>query len=240
MLGLNFQMIRNVNAPLTLAVKRGARVCPFAAALRANGYPECVQMQMQHDQSDRIHLDAVTLRLERRFANRFGFLLGYTLGSVKSWSTGTFGVVPTDAYAKFKPLDFGPYDNDVRHRFTSNVVYQLPYQINVAAIVTANTAPPYNRTTGRDDNLDFVSNDRPAGVRFNSLRGDPFFNTDVRLTKKFIFDERKNVELIWEMFNLFNTVNLTDFNGNERAVTFAKARAALSPFQAQLGVRLAF
>ena len=48
------------------------------------------------------------------------------------------------------------------------------------------------------------------------------------------------MELIWEMFNLFNTANLTDFNGNERSLTFRKARAALSPFQAQLGVRLTF
>ena len=197
-------------------------------------------MQMQHDQSDRIHLDALALRLERRFSNRLGVLLGYTLGSVKTWSTGAFGTLPTDAYEKFKQLDFGPYDNDVRHRFTSNVVYQFPHNINLGAIVTANSAPPYNHTTGRDDNLDFVSNDRPAGVRFNALRGDSFFNTDLRLTKKFFLDETKNVELIWEMFNLFNTANLTDFNGNERSLTFRKARAALSPFQAQLGVRLTF
>jgi len=240
LLGLNFQMIRNVNAPLPLALTGGARVCPFRDALRAKGYPECFQMQMQHDQSDRIHLDALALRLERRFSNRLGVLLGYTLGSVKTWSTGAFGTLPTDAYEKFKQLDFGPYDNDVRHRFTSNVVYQFPHNINLGAIVTANSAPPYNHTTGRDDNLDFVSNDRPAGVRFNALRGDSFFNTDLRLTKKFFLDETKNVELIWEMFNLFNTANLTDFNGNERSLTFRKARAALSPFQAQLGVRLTF
>ena len=240
LLGLNFQMIRNVNAPLPLALTGGARVCPFRDALRAKGYPECFQMQMQNDQSDRIHLNALALRLERRFSNRLGFLLGYMLGSVKTWSTGTFGNVPTDANEKFKELDFGPYDNDVRHRFTSNVVYQLPYRINIGAIVTANSAAPYNHTTGRDDNLDFVSNDRPPGVRFNDLRGDPFFSTDLRVSKKFFLDETKNVEVIWEMFNLFNTANLTDFNGNERAVTFRQARAALPPFQGQFGLRFTF
>ena len=52
--------------------------------------------------------------------------------------------------------------------------------------------------------------------------------------------ETKNVELMWEMFNLFNTANLADYNGNERATTFRQARSALSPFQAQLGVRFAF
>jgi hypothetical protein len=239
-LGLNFQMIRNVNAPLPLALTGGSRVCPFRDALRAKGYAECFQMLMQNDQSDRIHVNALALRLERRFSNRLGFLLGYTLGSVKTWSTGTFGNIPTDANEKFKELDFGPSDNDVRHRFTSNVVYQLPYGINVGAIVTANSRAPYNHTTGTDNNLDFNTNDRPAGVRFNALRGASFLSTDLRLTKKFFLHETKDVEVLWEMFNVFNTANLADFNGNERATTFRQARSALPPFQGQLGLRFTF
>jgi hypothetical protein len=240
LLGLNFQMIRNVNAPLPLDQTGGRRVCPFGEMLRANGLPDCFQMQMQHDMRNRIHLNALTMRLERRFANRWGFLLGYTLGSVKTFSTGTFGSVPTDSNDPLKPLDFGPSDNDVRHRLTGNLIYELPFGINVAAIVTANSAAPYNHTTGRDDNLDFVLNDRPAGVRFNSLRGDSFFNTDLRLSKKFLLERRWTAELMWEMFNLFNTANLGDFNGNERASTFRQPRAALPPFQAQLGARFSF
>jgi hypothetical protein len=240
MLGLNFQMIRNVNAPLPLDQTGGKRVCPFGDALRAHGLPDCFQMQMQHDMSNRIHLNALTMRLERRMANRVGFLLGYTFGNVTTWSTGTFGTIPTDSHDKFKPLDFGPSDNDVRHRFTGNVIYELPFRINVAGIVTANSAAPYNHTTGRDDNLDFVINDRPAGVRFNALRGDPFFNTDLRVSKKVSLGATRTAELMWEMFNVLNTVNLTDFNGNAQASTFRQARAALPPFQAQLGVRVSF
>jgi hypothetical protein len=242
MLGLNFQMIRNVNAPLPLTQTGGARVCPFGDALRAKGVPECIQMQIQNDQSNRIHLNALSLRVERRFSRRLGFEVGYTLGDVKSWSTGTFGNLPTDAYNKFKDLDFGPYDNDVRHRLTTNVIYQLPYDFHVSAMIMANSAPPYNHTTGIDDNRDFVINDRPQGVRFNSLRGDSFFTTDLRLMKRFQFHETRNVELMWEMFNLFNTANLTDYNGNAQAATttFRKARAALPPFQAQIGLKFAF
>lgn len=240
LLGLNFQMIRNVNAPLPLSVTGGTRACPFGEALRAQGFPECFQMEMQHDQSNRIHLNALALKVERRFSGRIGFILGYTLGSVKTWSTGTFGTVPTDAYDKFRDLDFGPSDNDVRHRFTGNLVYQLPFGFNAGAIVTANSGAPYNHTTGRDDNLDFVNNDRPPGVRFNSLRGAPLFLTDLRLTKKFSLGETRNVEVLWEMFNVFNRASLSDYNGNERAATFRQARSALPPFQGQLGVRLTF
>jgi len=240
LLGLNFQMIRNVNAPLPLDQTGGRRVCPFGLVLRANGLPDCFQMQMQHDMSNRIHLNALTMRVERRFSDRLGFLLGYTLGNVETWSTGLFGTVPTDSNEKFKPLDFGPSDNDVRHRLTGNVMYELPFRINVAAIVTANSAAPYNHTTGRDDNLDFVLNDRPAGVRFNALRGDGYFNTDLRVSRRIFIDRTRNVELMGEVFNVFNNVNLADFNGNERAATFRQARAALPPLQAQLGVRFTF
>ena len=240
MLGLNFQMIRNANAPLPLELTGGARVCPYADRFVAKGLSDCFQMQIQNDQSNRIHLNALSLRLERRFSNRIAFNANYTLGSVKSWSTGTFGTTPTSAYSKFKELDFGPYDNDVRHRFSGNVTYQLPLDFNIGAIVTANSAPPYNHTTGGDTNRDFVINDRPQGVRFNSLRGDSFFTTDLRLSKKFHLSETRNVEFLWEMFNLFNTANLTDFNGNQSALTFGQARAVLPPFQAQMGVRFAF
>ena len=52
--------------------------------LRANGLPECFQMQMQNDQSNRIHLNALAVKLERRMSGRVGFALGYTVGSVKT------------------------------------------------------------------------------------------------------------------------------------------------------------
>jgi hypothetical protein len=240
MLGLNFQMIRNVNAPLPPSLTGGVRACPFAQALRGSGVPECLQMQIQNDQSNRIHLNALSMRLERRFARRMALNLNYTLGKVRSWSTGTFGTLPTNAYNKFNELDFGPYDNDVRHRFRANFNYQLPLNIILGAIVTANSAPPFNVTTGADDNLDFVINDRPSGIPFNSERGDSFFTTDVRIDKKFDLGETRSIELMWEMFNLFNTANLSDFNGNQRATTFGQPRAALPAFQAQLGFRVTF
>ena len=48
------------------------------------------------------------------------------------------------------------------------------------------------------------------------------------------------MEVIWEMFNVFNRANLSDYNRNERAATFRQARSALPPFQGQVGVRLTF
>ena len=258
-LGLNFLMAREVNAPLPLSVTGGARVCPLGEALEAGGLAPCFRMRMGHDQSGRIHINSLSLRLDRRFSDRFGFLLGYTLGSAKEFNRGGFPVIigtqPSDPYDKFGDVHFGPTENDVRHRFTGNLVYEGPYGINVSTIVTANSAPPYDHTIGSDRcsptnptpqgrtncNFDGARNDRSPGVGVNSLRGEAFFNTDLRLAKQFDIDETKNIEVLWEMFNLFNTANLLRFDGRDTAgARFGLARSALRPFQAQFGIRFTF
>ena len=241
MLGLKFGMSRNVNAPLPLGQTGGERVCPFGRKLRSAGAPECLRMRLSLDQGNRIHINTLSLRLERRVTGRFGFFAGYTIGDAKQFSGANFGPAqPVDAADKFNELDFGPLENDVRHRVTANVLYTLPYEFAVSSILTANSAPPYDHTTGTDDNLDFIRNDRPAGVAYNALRGDPYFQMDLRLSKKLSFGDIRKVEILWEMFNVFNIRNLSNFNGNERSSTFQRARAALPPFQAQLGLKFAF
>ena len=52
---------------------------------------------------------------------------------------------------------------------------------------TASSAAPYTITTGRDDNGDGVSNDRPAGVGRNSARGASRYDLNTRLTRAFGF-----------------------------------------------------
>lgn len=191
-----------------------------------------------------IRIHQAQVRLQKRFTNRLGFLVGYTIGSAKSIAdTGT----PSNKYNLM--ADWGPMANDVRHRLVSNLIYELPYGVQVGGIIAANSAPPYNITTGTDVNRDGDNNDRPAGVVFNSGRGDGFFQTDLRLSKRFDLG-RVRAEVLWEMFNLFNTVNFTNYQGNQSAqpgVTatgiptgFGRPRQAFDSFQAQLGLKLTF
>jgi outer membrane receptor for ferrienterochelin and colicin len=44
-------------------------------------------------------------------------------------------------------------------------------------------------------------------VPYNSLRGDPYFNLDARLTKNIKLGESRNLQLIFQAFNLFNHAN---------------------------------
>jgi hypothetical protein len=190
----------------------------------------------------RIHQAQV--RLQKRFARQLGFLAGYTIGSARTIANnGT----PSDNYNLF--ADWGPTSNDVRHRVIGHVIYELPLRIQLGGIVSANSAPPYNITTGTDSNRDGVNNDRPAGVGFNAARGDRFLQADLRVSKQVVFGRFRG-EVLWEMFNLFNTVNFNNYQGNQASAPgftstgvptgFGQPRQAFDAFQGQLGVKLTF
>ncbi|MEP6782973.1 MAG: carboxypeptidase regulatory-like domain-containing protein [Acidobacteriota bacterium] len=229
MRGEHFPLTRNVNA----------RQADGTFPLLATGL-----RLLLYDDAAPIRIHQAQFRLQKRFNNRLGFLLGYTLGSAKSIAdNGT----PSDKYNLL--ADWGPTANDVRHRIVSNAIYELPFGIQAGGIVTFNTAPPYNVITGTDVNRDGDNNDRPAGIGYNSARGDKYFQTDVRLSKRFTMGHA-SAEALWEMFNVFNTVNFNNYQGNQssapgRTATgivtgFGRPLQAFDPFQAQFGLKLTF
>ena len=175
--------------------------------------------------------------LTRRLNRHLSFDASY------SWMRA-FGLdAPVEANDAYSLNNWGPTLNDIRHRFVGNVVYRLPLDIQFGAVITAASAPPYNVITGTDDNKDRNVNDRPVvnGVMLppNAGRGDSYADTDLRLGKVLRIGGHR-FELMFEMFNLFNTVNHGTYIGNQKAVNFAQPTVALAPFQGQLGVRLDF
>src|SRR5215213_3322410 len=75
----------------------------------------------------------------------------------------------------------GPAPNDMRHYFNAMINRKLYKGFTLGATVTANSALPYDITTGFDDNGDTVSNDRPIGVSRNSARGKARWEMSARL-----------------------------------------------------------
>ena len=65
--------------------------------------------------------------------------------------------------------------------------------LRLGALSHFNTAAPYNITTGRDDNMDSVSNDRPPGVGRNTARGAAEFDLSTRLSWSFGFGQRNKL-----------------------------------------------
>jgi hypothetical protein len=225
--GMHFPMMRNVNA----------RLCPTCGfPLIASGTSMSV-----YDGSDIIQVHNVQFRVEKRMSNKLAFLASYVWGQGYSYGGGGLSSSATPSNNYNLKQDYGPIDNDVRHRVTGNVLYELPYHIQLGGFIQANSAPPYNVITGLDDNKDNVVNDRPVGSQYNAGRADSFFNIDTRVSKKFVIREKANAELMWEMFNLFNTVNyFSNYIGNMQSKTFGKPTGAFDPFQGQIGLRFTF
>ncbi len=76
----------------------------------------------------------------------------------------------------------GPSLADARHRFMSLVNVPLKQRFRLASSVRVQSALPYDITTGRDDNGDTVSNDRPAGVTRNTGRGSAQIDVGLRVS----------------------------------------------------------
>jgi len=86
-------------------------------------------------------------------------------------------------------------------------------------------------------------------VPYNSLRGDPYFNMDVRLAKNIKLGEGRNLQLAWQAFNLFNHANYgNNFDNVVQSPTFGKAIGFINPtssllpraFTAEFGARFTF
>ena len=81
--------------------------------------------------------------------------------------------------------DWGPAAKDIRHRLFFMVNTPLPQGVRASLQAQYSSAPPYNITTGLDDNGDTVFNDRPAGVGRNSARGASQWNVNLRVNRSF-------------------------------------------------------
>jgi hypothetical protein len=74
---------------------------------------------------------------------------------------------------------------DSPHRFNWNIGGQIgppSWGLNGSINGRLNSGSAYNVTTGRDENRDAIFNDRPAGERRNSRRGDMTAQTDLRVS----------------------------------------------------------
>jgi Carboxypeptidase regulatory-like domain len=72
--------------------------------------------------------------------------------------------------------------NDQRQRFQSSFQIRPPKAGSFSFNINANSGRAYSITTGHDDNWDQSTNDRPAGVKRNSLRGPGQYTVNLNYT----------------------------------------------------------
>ncbi|HUI41009.1 MAG TPA: carboxypeptidase regulatory-like domain-containing protein [Terriglobia bacterium] len=172
-----------------------------------------------------------TASLQKRFSKHYQAFANYTLASNKDNASSERD---TDSF--FGPqdpfninLDYGRNGLDLRNQFKFGGVADLRYGFTLSGTVLAHSGFAYPAYDVVDVNGDFVvnqfsNNDRPTvtenGKAFllprYPARQPGFFEADLRAAKNFRFNERYNVLLSADFFNLFNTEQLSsnpDVNG---------------------------
>jgi hypothetical protein len=208
----------------------------------------------------------VSLTLNRRFSRRFGGLVSYTYSKALDNFLDFFA----ETEEVVDPLNLknerGYSINDVRNRFVASGIFDIGYSNNIllkdfqlSTIVTLNSGRPYNLIAGVDLNRngDNPPGDRPAGISRNAGITPGFATVDLRLTRAIRFNERYQLSLMFEGFNIFNRVNISDLNrvyppnadgsfnlppteGGRFIATPDRFRGASPARQFQLGLRFAF
>lgn len=152
--------------------------------------------------------DALSLRVQGNVARWAHFTAHYTLAKAQTWGCvlgELFDYVNgvCDPQNAFAPGDYGPSGEDVRHRFVLVGTFPMPGGFQLATLAQVESARPYTLTTP-DGNRAVVN-----GVKttLDELRGTPFIQADLRVSRPFSFHEHWSVTPFAEFFNLFNRSN---------------------------------
>jgi hypothetical protein len=166
---------------------------------------------------NRSNYNALSLHLQGNVTNRFNLLANYTLSRASTWGCvlgELFDYVdgvcnPLDP---FGPGDYGPSGEDVTHRFVIAGVFHVPGGVELSLLGQAESARPITLTTPVDVNgLGDPGDDRAVvnGVQttLDQLRGTPYIQFDLHVTRPISFGERYKLMPFAEFFNLFNRNN---------------------------------
>jgi hypothetical protein len=153
---------------------------------------------------------SVRLNLTKRFSNRHLYQASYTWSRSEN-EQDDFG---TRAQG-IDTFDFirAPAANDLTHGLVINGSYMLPYDISLAGIFQARSGYPVTPGAGVDLNGNgLTSDDRPGTLGRNSVRGPSSKNVDLSISKALTLRGLQRIELRADVFNLFNTMNVTSVN----------------------------
>jgi outer membrane receptor for ferrienterochelin and colicin len=218
----------NLNVCPSAGLSNPATTCPPASAL---GFPNNqlpdgkpafsgalytnAGLMYYIDNSGNAIYHGVSIGVQKKFTDLLRFSANYTFS--KTLDDGTFATfvsTPQDLYNR--ALERALSNQDVRHRFVANFTAQAPHQsfmrnFELSGIVTLQTPRPFSIFVGNDINNDTNPvTDRVGLSSRNTYQGDDFQTVDIRLSRKIYFQEKRNLEVAFDAFNLFNRANVNE------------------------------
>jgi hypothetical protein len=175
----------------------------------------------------------LTLQVSRRWANNFQFDLSYTFGKGRDtapmWNPSfvtSFAVNSDDPRSDPTNLerDKGPNLMDMRHNFAGTAVARSKVSTGnrlvdtilsdnqVGVLMQFNSGLPFSLRGNLDVNRDGLPNDRPLFVGRNSVYLPARYNVDLRYSRFIPIAGRRQVEVIGEFKNLFDTEQVNVVN----------------------------
>ena len=158
----------------------------------------------------------MTLQLQEKAGKYFQLNANYTLSH--TLDDGTFVTfVSTPQSNARRDLERANSNQDARHRFVANFVADAPQEwkllrnFELSSIVTLQSGRPFTLFVGFDANNDGNPvTDRVGNSPRNSYRGDSLQTVDMRLARAIHLDERRQLNLSIDAFNLFNRANVDE------------------------------
>ena len=143
--GIDLLRSRDINAPL-----------PGSGGVR----PSPAQGQLlEYESTGRSLRHELRLSLRASISRTLSVFSNYILASTHS-DTDSASSLPANSLDISN--EYGRAGFDVRHRFFVGGQYTLPWDVRVSPYISFSSGPPFNITTGRDNNLDGSFNDRPS------------------------------------------------------------------------------
>ncbi|MEW5979273.1 MAG: TonB-dependent receptor [Acidobacteriota bacterium] len=219
---------RDGNAPL-----------PPAFAFRPNSQVNVLRVI---ESVSRFEGNALEVTITGDLGPKISGLAQYLYGKTAS-DTGGLNWFPADS---FDPRgEWGRSDSDRRQQFNLLATGRFHPWLNLGTSVGLLSGPPFNITTGHDDNRDGMANDRPPGVNRNQGRGPGAAVIDLRWFRELRLNpsaQEKSplLTLSVDAFNLLNRVNYQNYVGALSSPFFGQATGSLPPRRIQLGLRLQF
>lgn len=257
--GLKLLRTEDLNLPPYFAVFPGhTRTQAQADAQRPYGVPSRIpgplgiqfggyRRLLVQESGDQSFYNAGTLRITKRFSHRFTVDGFYTFSKAISDSDNfrentALHVDPTNYR-----LDRGLADQDRRHNFSLNGLYQLPFGIQVGAIAHALSGIHYTGTVGSDAmGIATTRGERPGALGRNTFTAPPVFNLDANLSKSFRIKENQRIDGRFEVFNTTNHFNVSGVNAvigldvTNPVVTFGRPTSTSAGRQFQFAARYSF
>ena len=205
-----------------------------------------------------VDYDALDVAVRARLTGKIDLRLFYTLsraegnvlsgaGGERLFDSASQPDLLTSPDASVDALDprcarcYGPLNSDARHRVTLTASYHSPRDVSVSGVIRYRSALPYTRLASEDlDGDGYLSDLAPGAEHVNDARGSNFSQVDVRISKRFSMDEDLGIELVGEIYNLFDAGNPARFDGSGNPHAYAGDPLEGEQRLVQLGARVTF